>query len=157
MILILLAFLLDNILSNYLPYNISYLTWFQPCFFVVIIVFLYYYIKNKKRFLKQGILYIIIGSLIFGNNLLLRLCSFWFIFLFLNFINKKYHFNVNIFLFSLVISLFIYFSITYLMAFIFNKTIISFVSFIWMFLHYLLFNIIFGMLLYFFGINRKVY
>ena len=155
MILLLVAFLLDSILSNYFPYSISSLTWFQPCFFVVFLVFLYFKVKRKDIYLKKGIFYIILGSLIFGNSVFLRLISFVFIFLFLAFITKKYHSNIKIFLISLISSLFIHFYTTYLISLVFRKITFSFIDLLWLFIHYILFNIISGICFYyFFGIKK---
>lgn len=156
MILLLISFLLDGIVSNYFPYSINSLTWFQPCFFVVFVVYLYFYYLNKKNFLIEGIIYTIIGSLLFGNSILLRVSSFLLIYIFLKFITRKWNFSIKLLLFSLVVSLFIYFYSTYLISFVFGKITLSVIIVLWQYLHYLLFNSFFILIIYyFFGINTK--
>ena len=156
MILLLLAFFLDNLLSNYFPYTIKSITWFQPCFFVVFLVYLYFKVKKKDTYLKEGLIYIVIGSLIFGNSIILRLISFLLIFMFLSYFTKKYNTSIKLFILSLIISLFIHFYSSYLVSLIFMKTSLSFLHTFFLFSHYILFNIIFGICFYyFFGIKRK--
>lgn len=156
MILLLISFLLDSITSNYFPYSINSLTWFQPCFFVVFVVYLYFCYSHKSNFLKEGIIYTIIGSLLFGNSILLRVSSFILIYIFLKIITRKWNFSIKLLLFSLIVSLFIYFYSTYLISFIFGKITLSFIIVLWQCLHYLIFNIFLILIIYyFFGINSK--
>lgn len=157
MILLLLSFLLDSILSNYFPYNISSLTWFQPCFYVITIVSLYFYNRKKDNFLEKGIFYTILGSLLFGNSLIFRLVSYICIYLLLNTINKNYRFQINTFLLAIILSLLIHFGSSYLIFVISKKITFSFILFLWQYIHYLLFNTILGVTIYYlFGINRQV-
>jgi len=157
MILLLISFLLDNILSNYLTYSDTLLSWFQPCFFVVIIVFLFYYEKNKKKFFRQGILFTLLGSLFFGNSVILRLTGFLLITWFLTYYNKKYHNNFSLFFLALIFSLAIY-HLTYYIILSLGKYInISLIEFFYYFGHFILLNLLVGIILYYFlGIKKIV-
>jgi len=158
MILLLISFLLDNILSNYLTYSDTLLSWFQPCFFVVIIVFLFYYEKNKKKFFRQGILFTLLGSLFFGNSVILRLTGFLLITWFLTYYNKKYHNNFSLFFLALIFSLAIY-HLTYYIILSLGKYInISLIEFFYYFGHFILLNLLVGIILYYFlGIKKLVH
>ena len=73
------------------------------------LVYLYFKAKKKDTYLKEGLIYIVIGSLIFGNSIILRLISFLLIFMFLSYFTKKYNTSIKLFILSLIISLFIHF------------------------------------------------
>ena len=157
MILLLLSFLLDSILSNYFPYSILSLTWFQPCFYVITMVSLYFYHRKKDDFFQKGMFYTIIGSLLFGNSLITRVISYLCIYIFLNTFSRKYHFHMKTFLLAIILSLLIHFGSSYLIFIVSKKITFSFILFLWQYIHYLLFNMILGIIIYyFFGINKQV-
>lgn len=157
MILLLISFLVDNILSNYLSFSDSFLAWFQPCFFVVVIVFLFYYEKNKKIFFRQGVLFTILGSLLFGNSVILRLVSFLLIMWFLTYYNKKYHNNFSLFFLALIFSLAIYHLTYYIVLSLGRYIDISLIEFGYYFGHFILLNLLVGIIFYYvLGIKRLV-
>lgn len=158
MILILISFFLDSVLSNYFPYTSPYLSWFQPCLFVVSIVTLFYFVKNEKKFLRQGILFTILGSLIFGNSLFLRLLSFLLIYLFLKKIKKKYRNGTGIYSLSLIISLVIHYFSYYIIILLAKDSNITLSLLGNQIIHSILLNLLIGILFYLFlGIKKLVH
>lgn len=136
---------------------ITNLSWFQPCLFVTSIVCLYFYYKNTKLFFEKGLIYTLIGSLLFGNSILIRISSFILIYIFLSTINKKYHFNIRTMIISLIIALLIHFYSSYLILLVSRKITFSFLSVIWQFIHTILLNVSLCLIFYyFFGIKRKL-
>lgn len=158
MIIILISFFLDSILSNYFPYTSPYLSYFQPCLFVVSVVTLYYFVKKEKKFLRQGLLFTVLGSLIFGNSLFLRITSFLLIYIFLKHFKKKYHNGVGIYSLSLIISIFIHFFNYYFFIIMTKDTNITLYLLGNQIIHSILLNLLIGIIFYLFlGIKKLVH
>ncbi len=155
--LILLSFLLDAICSNYfgyLPYSLSL---FQPCFYIVIIVFLFFNMKNKKKYLRLGLLWTGLGCLMFQNLLFLRLFLFYVIFLWLRFLKEHYRMGFSLFFISLFSSILIFQFSSYLILSFIGYNNASIILFLYQFSHSLIFNLTIGVLFYYIlGINRVV-
>ena len=69
-IVIIISFLLDGILSNYLPYLVNSLSWFTPLFTLVSVFLIYPFYRKKLK--NYFIIIIILGLLydLFYTNLL---------------------------------------------------------------------------------------
>ena len=153
MYLIIIGLLLDSLLSNYFPYFYN-LTLFQPSIFCVILVFLYFKIKNEKLFLRQGLLFAIIGSLITGNILIIKVASFLLISFFLHQLKENYKLNFVVYILGIIGAIFINLFTSYLIYMLLTKTNLSIINFFNLYIHTILFNIILSTIIYYFGIKK---
>lgn len=153
MYLIILGLLLDSLLSNYFPYLNSY-SLFQPSIFCVTLVALYFTQKNEKVYIRQGLLFTIVGSLITGNILIIKILSFLFIYLFLHYLKDNYKLNIIVYILGIVGSIFINIFTAYLLYMILIKTNLSILSLFNFYFHSILLNLIISIIIYYFGIKR---
>ena len=147
--IVLISFLLDGVLSNYLPYMLGDLSLFTPYFTLVIIIAIYpFFIKKTKDY------YIIVGitgflydlfytNLLFANTIFFLLVAY-----IISFLYKKMALNLVTNIFLVILSLFIYHAIFVLCLFIFNVVPITYDKFLYLILHSIILNVIYGEILY---------
>lgn len=147
--IVLISFLLDGVLSNYLPYMLGDLSLFTPYFTLVSIIAIYpFFIKKTKDY------YIIVGitgflydlfytNLLFANTIFFLLVAY-----IISFLYKKMALNLVTNIFLVILSLFIYHAIFVLCLFIFNVVPITYDKFLYLILHSIILNVIYGEILY---------
>ena len=148
-IIMILSFLLDGILTNFLPYMNYDLSFFTPLLTVVSIFIIYpFYRKREKNYFLQmffiGILYdLFYTNLLFLNALL---------FLGIAFLSKIIHKNFEITYFKLIFYIafvvIVYESLMAFILFIFQLVPITFPKLIYKIVHSLFLNILYIEVLY---------
>ena len=148
-IIVIISFLLDGILSNFLPFMMNDLSLFTPYFTLVSIVILYpFFKKNGKNY------YILIGitgflyDLFYTNLLFTHAIFFLIIGLVVSFIYKKMELNLLTNLLLIIFIIIFYQSIYALCLFIFNVFPITINNVFYLIGHSLLLNVIYGEILY---------
>lgn len=154
-IILVVSFLLDGILTNFLPYMINDLSLLTPLFTLISIISLYPLFKKQEK--KYYILCFSIGilyDLFYTNLLFTNSIVFLFIGLIVKFIYSKLDINfvTNSFLILFIIT--IYQIVFALLLFIFNVVPINFKLIYYLITHSLLINIVYGQVLYL--ICRKI-
>ncbi len=148
-IVVIISFFLDGILSNFLPYMLGDLSFFTPYFTLISLVIVYpYFIKKEK---KYYILVGIIGFLydLFYTNLLFTHAIFFLIIgLIVSLICKKMQLNLLTNLFINFLIIIIYQVIFALCLFIFNVVPVNIENTLYLIGHSLILNIIYGEILY---------
>ena len=127
LIIVIISFLLDGILSNYLPYMLGDLSLFTPYFTLVSIIVIYpLFVKKLKNY------YILVGitgflyDLFYTNLLFTNTIFFLLVTYIITFLYKKMALNLLTNIFIVILSLFIYHAIFVLCLFIFNVVPINF-------------------------------
>ena len=148
-IMVILSFLLDGILSNFFPFMMNDLSLFTPYFTLVSIVNLYpFFKKNGKNY------YILIGitgflyDLFYTNLLLTHTIFFLIIGLVVSSIYKKMELNLLTNLLLITFIVVFYQTIFALCLFLFNVFPITINNVFYLISHSLLLNIIYGEVLY---------
>lgn len=149
LIIVIISFLLDGILSNYLPYMLGDLSLFTPYFTLVSIIVIYpLFVKKLKNY------YILVGitgflyDLFYTNLLFTNTIFFLLVTYIITFLYKKMALNLLTNIFIVILSLFIYHAIFVLCLFIFNVVPIKFEKFLYLILHSIILNVIYGEVLY---------
>lgn len=149
-IILVLSFLLDGVLSNFLSYLPNQLSYFVPMFTLVCIILSYpSYKKNHKNYFLlvsiTGFLY----DLFYTNLLFTNIYLFLLIAYITTYIYHKI--TINIITSSLIIMVLITFynSVYALLLTIFNVVPITFYDILYQILHSLILNIIYGQIIYF--------
>ena len=148
-VIVIISFFLDGILTNYLPYMINDLSLFAPYFTIVSLIIICPFFK--KQINKYYILVGIIGFLydLFYTNLLFANTIFFLLVAYIiSFLYKKMALNLVTNIFLLILSLFIYHAIFVLCLFIFNVVPITYDKFLYLILHSIILNVIYGEILY---------
>ncbi len=148
-IIVIISFLLDGILSNFLPFMMNDLSFFTPFFTLISIIIIYPFFDKEER--KYYILVGIVGFLydLFYTNLLFANTIFFLLIAFIiSYIYKKIQVNLLTNLFLIILTLLLYHLIFTLSLFIFNVVPVSIDSFLYLISHSLLLNIIYGEILY---------
>lgn len=148
-IILIISFILDGILTNFLPYLVNDLSIFTPLLTVVSIFIIYPFYKKKEK--KYFIILIILGliydlsytNLLFFNAIL---------FLGIGFISKYIYTNYEVtyirLIIYVVILITIYESATALIIFLFQLTPVTIYKVFYKISHSLLLNIIYIELIY---------
>ena len=149
-IVMIVSFLFDGILTNFLPYLVNDLTYFTPMFTVTCIFLIYpFYRKQEKKY------YLILFGLgflydLFYTNLLFFNGS---LFVILGFTSYYFHKNFgfgyikNIIFIIILISLYEVLSVLFLM--IYRMVPITYMDVLYKISHSLILNIIYGNVIYF--------
>ena len=149
-IIILISFMIDGILTNFLPYEVGNLSLFTPLTTIValIICYAFFYRKEKNYYILAfivGILYdIFYTNLLFLDGFIFLIISF-----FITKIYKISGFNFIWILIDILISIIIYECSIALVILIFNLVPMSFNRLLYKIGHSIIFNIIYGEILYF--------
>ena len=130
-IIVIISFLLDGILSNFLPFMMNDLSFFTPFFTLISIIIIYPFFDKEER--KYYILVGIVGFLydLFYTNLLFANTIFFLLIAFIiSYIYKKIQVNLLTNLFLIILTLLLYHLIFTLSLFIFNVVPVSIDSFL---------------------------
>ena len=148
-IIVVISFFLDGILSNFLPYMMGDLSLFTPYFTLISLVIIYPFFKKKDKDY-----YILVGitgflyDLFYTNLLFTHAIFFLLIGLIVSFIYKKMELNLLTNLFLTILVIVIYQTIFSLSLFIFNVVPVSIESTLYLIYNSLILNIISGEILY---------
>ena len=148
-IIVIISLFLDGILSNFLPYMMGDLSLFTPYFTLISLVMVYPFFKKKYKdyYILVGItgfLYdLFYTNLLFANTIFFLLVTY-----IISFLYKKMALNLLTNIFIVILSLVIYHAIFVLCLFIFNVVPINFEKFLYLILHSIILNVIYGEVLY---------
>ncbi len=149
LIIVIISFFLDGILSNFLSYMISDLSLFTPYFTIVSIIIIYPFFakKNNHYFILVGVTGFLY-DLFYTNLLFTNTIFFLLIGLIVSALYKKIQLNIITNFFLLVFVIVLYHSIFALSLFIFNVVPITIDNVLYLISHSLILNIIYGEILY---------
>ena len=148
-IIVIISFFLDGILSNFLPFMMGDLSLFTPYFTLISLVIIYPFFKEKDREY-----YILIGvtgflyDLFYTNLLFTHTLFFLLIGLVVSYIYKKMELNLLTNLFLIIFTIIFYQVVFSLCLFIFNVVPITIENTLYLISHSLILNIIYGEILY---------
>ena len=148
-IIVIISFFLDGILSNFLPFMMGDLSLFTPYFTLISLVIIYPFFKKKDREY-----YILIGvtgflyDLFYTNLLFTHTLFFLLIGLVVSYIYKKMELNLLTNLFLIIFTIIFYQVVFSLCLFIFNVVPITIENTLYLISHSLILNIIYGEILY---------
>lgn len=149
-IILIVSFLLDGILTNFLPYLVNDLSYFTPMFTITSIFLIYPFYRKKER--NYYIILFVLGLLydLFYTNLLFFHGSLFVILGFISYLFQK-NFGLgylkNILFVLLIISSYEVLTVLFLM--LYNMVPITIYKLIYKISHSLLLNIIYADLIYF--------
>ena len=149
-IIIIISFILDGVLTNFLPYGVENISLFTPLLTIVALVVIYnfFYHEEKKYYILSfivGILYdLFYTNLLFLDGLLFLLIAFV-----ITKIYKLVGFNYMWIALDILISIIIYECSFALVIVIFNLVPMSIYRLLYKIGHSIILNIIYGELLYF--------
>lgn len=148
-IIMILSFLLDGILTNYLPYLVNDLSLFTPLLTLVsVIVILPFYRKKEKNYFITifvlGILYdLFYTNLLFFNGVLFLIVGY-----FLWQVQKNIPINSINIVIEIVGAIILYESLTGIFLLIYNMVPVTLYKVFYKIIHSLLLNIIYGEVIY---------
>ena len=149
-IIIIISFILDGVLTNFLPYGVENISLFTPLLTIVALVVIYnfFYHEEKNYYILSfiiGILYdLFYTNLLFLDGLLFLLIAFV-----ITKIYKVVGFNYMWIALDILISIIIYECSFALVIVIFNLVPMSIYRLLYKISHSIILNIIYGELLYF--------
>lgn len=149
-IILIISFILDGVLTNFLPYGVENISLFTPLLTIVALVVIYnfFYHKEKNYYILSfviGILYdLFYTNLLFLDGLLFLLIAFV-----ITKIYKLVGFNYMWIALDILISIIIYECSFALVIVIFNLVPMSIYRLLYKIGHSIILNIIYGELLYF--------
>lgn len=154
-LILIISFILDITLMNFLPNSFQNITYFQPLFTVVALFYIYnLFNDDKKYFITIIVLAIVYGSLLF-NNLLLGL----FIFIIIGYIIKLFYryitLNILTSILGVLIIITIYDTLLYIMLCL--SFVLTFsVQLLWYkLIHSIIINLLYGCFMYYFCVKKS--
>lgn len=149
-IILIISFLLDGVLSNFLPYMINDLSFFTPYFTLITLIIIYPFFQkqDQKYFYLVGITGFLY-DLFYTNLFFTDTIFFLLIALIIKEISKKINLNALTNLFLIILTIILYHLIFTLALYIFNVVSINIKSICYLISHSLILNLVYGELLYF--------
>lgn len=144
--IVVFSFLLDGILSNFLPFMVGRLSFFTPLFTVMSVFLIYPFYKKKEKhkyFLTIGIVGIIY-DLAFTNLLFFHMILFLLLGLLTIFFYRYLDTNFLMILIESVLIISVYQILSSLFFILFQVVPISFDDFLYLLEHTLLINVLYG-------------
>lgn len=150
MFILAISFILDGVLTNFLPYGVGNLSLFTPLTTIVALVIIYiFFYHEEKKYLLISFITGIIYDLFYTNLLFLDGLLFLLIGVIVIQLYKLIGFNYIRILFHILISIIVYEIVFSIIIVIFNLVPMSIDRLIYKILHSLLLNLIYGEVLYF--------
>lgn len=148
-VILIISFLLDGILINYLPFMVNDLSYFTPLLTIVAISIIYpFFQKEEKKYfitiLITGFLY----DLFYTNLLFTNMIFFGILGLFTSFFYKKISFNPITYLIFLFLDICFYLLLYDFCLFLFNIVPLSIGNITYQITHSCILNLIYGEVLY---------
>ncbi len=148
--ILIFSFLVDGIISNFLPYMVNDLSLFTPFFTLVSIIIVFpAFKKDIKKYLCVVTILGFLYDLFYTNLFFANAIYFLLIGLLVVLLNSKFELNWFTNLIFIIILLCSYFLIYDLFIYIFNVVPLDIDAIIYQITHYLLLNILYGESLYF--------
>ena len=148
-IIIIVSFILEIILNNFLPYMMGDLSLFTPMFTLISLLLIYPLLKkNIKRYFITAFIMGIIYDLFFTNLLFFNGILFILIAYSIHLLYKYFEFNIINIAIEIVLIIIIYETTTALIILLFNLVPVTTSKLIYKISHSLISNIIYGELLY---------
>ena len=148
-VIVIISFFLDGILSNFLPFMLGDISLFTPYFTLISLIVVYPFFKKRKK--DYYILIGVIGFLydLFYTNLLFTHTIFFLLIGYIvNLIYTKMELNLLTNIFLIIFVIIFYQMIFALCLFIFNVVPITIESILYLISHSLILNIIYGEIIY---------
>ena len=147
-LIIITSFILEGILSLYLPFSIDKLSFLYPQLVLISLIIIYPFYKKKKYFYMSLIIIGLIYDLVYTDTLLLHS----FLFFIMGLAIDEYYVNIGnskrgFILLSLIV-IFLYNSLYYLLLVLFQNIDFSIYSLFYKIFHSYLFTIFYGYILY---------
>ena len=117
---VIISFLLDGLLSNYISTSIIDPSYFRTIYTIVSLVVIFNYFENQKKYLYLLLVLGILFDIVYTNTFLLNIFIFYIIYLVLkqlDYIIPNNLFTINI---KSLIAIFIYHALSYLLLLISN-------------------------------------
>ena len=115
-----LSFLLDGLISNYISINIVDPSYFRTIYSVVALVIIYNYFDNEGKYLKILLILGILFDIVYTNTFLLNIFLFIIIYLFIKEINIYIPNNLLTINLKSLLSIIIYHSLSFLILLLAN-------------------------------------
>ena len=132
-ILLVISFLLQGILSNFLAYSPGDVSIFATIYVLVTLLLLYPHFENKKKYLLLLVIFGWLVDLVYCNTVLLNICMFYIIYKFSNLFHFFFPYNLLTINISNLLGVFIYHSLSFLLLSLFGSDSYSFIMLIRMF------------------------
>ena len=113
-IYIALSFLLDGIISNYIPFELINPSYLKTIYTIISLVIMYHYFSNKKKFLIITIILGLLFDIVYTNTFLVNTIIFITIYIILS--NIDYLMTTNIITINIksLVCIYIYYILTYI-------------------------------------------
>ena len=148
-LIIIISFLLDGILTNFLPYMVNDLSYFTPLFTVVSIFLIYpFYQKKEKKYYITVLLLGIFYDLFYTNLLFFNAMLFLMIAFTTKYIYKNLQIGYLKLLFYIISIICLYEITTAFFIVIFNLVPMTFPRLLYKISHSILLNIVYAELIY---------
>lgn len=149
LIIIIISFILDGILTNFLPYMLNDLSLFTPLLTVTSIFLIYpFYKKNEKKYYLTILILGIIYDLFYTNLLFLNAIIFLLLGIVSSYIHKNFELSYLKLIIYIILIITIYELTTVIVIGIFNLVPLTPSKIIYKITHSLLLNIIYSELIY---------
>lgn len=149
-IIIIISFILDGVLTNFLPFTVNNLSLFTPLLTLVAITIIYpFYRKEEKKYYLIVIITGLVYDLFYTNLLFFNAILFFVLALITKLINKNFEVDYLGYPIYLIIMITIYELLTALVIIIFNLVPMDITRLLYKITHSLLLNIIYGELILF--------
>ncbi len=148
-IILIVSFLLDGILSNFLAYMINDCSVLMPLFTLVSIILIYpFYQKKVKNYFVLSVVIGILYDLFYTNLFLTNAILYFMMVFFICHVYSKLNINWLTNLFLIMIGIIFYECLYAFLLFLFNIVPIDFFTLCYQIAHSLLLNVIYGEILY---------
>ncbi len=149
-IIFIISFILDGILTNYLPYMISDLSLFTPLLSITSLILIYPLLKkDKKKFYIYAFIAGIIYDLFYTNLLFFNGFAFLFLAFLITKIYQLFGSGYIKILFNILIIIIAYELLTVLILILFNLVPVTLNKVFYKITHSILLNLIYGEIVYF--------
>ncbi len=146
-----ISFILEGILSLYLPFISNDLNIYYPSFVLLSIIVLYPIFRNRKKLSLYYIIIVLIGilyDLVYTDTLFVHGLLFFISGLIINKYYSRLSYNDYNFLFLCILIISVYNLLFYLLLVLFSNSHFSFYNLFYKLLHSYFFNLLYGYILY---------
>lgn len=148
-ITVIISFLLDGVLSNFLNYMLGDISIFNPLLTIVTIIMIYpYFKKDENKYFITSFILGFLYDLFYTNLLFTDVILFLLLALIYSYLYKKLEVNVLTTAFSICLIISIYEIILAFLLFIFDIVPVTFSEVSYLIVNSLLLNVIYGEILY---------
>lgn len=120
LIILIISFLLDGLMSNYITNNIINISLFSTVYTVIALVIIYKFFSNDKKYLTLISIFGLLFDIVYTNSLFLNSFTFFIIGIVIIFLTNKFASNIINNIVLSLISVFLYYIITSIILFLIN-------------------------------------